>query len=70
MHNDGAPRCEVETFASRTGHVTDWHFDFMENFTLQLRGKKRWRLLRSTVSHPLRGCTPQWGAADARVEWG
>ena len=67
VHNDGAPRCEVETFASRTGHVTDWHFDFMENFTLQLRGKKRWRLLRSTVSHPLRGCTPQWGAADARV---
>ena len=67
MHNDGAPRCEVETFASRKGHVTDWHFDFMENFTLQLRGKKRWRLARSAVSHPLRGCTPQWGAADARV---
>jgi hypothetical protein len=23
-----------------TGHVTDWHFDFMENFTLQLQGTK------------------------------
>lgn len=25
-----SPRGEVETFVSRAGHVTDWHFDFME----------------------------------------
>lgn len=24
---------------SRGGHVTDWHFDFMENFTFQLQGR-------------------------------
>ena len=59
LYADGAPRSEVETFASRRGHVTDWHFDFMENFTLQLRGAKRWRLKRGAVAHPLRGCTPQ-----------
>ncbi len=35
----GDVRSEVEVFASRKGHVTDWHFDFMENFTFQLRGR-------------------------------
>ena len=29
IYPDGAPRSEVETFVSRAGHVTDWHFDFM-----------------------------------------
>jgi len=67
LYPDGAPRSEVETFASRTGHVTDWHFDFMENFTLQLSGVKRWRLRRSGVAHPVRGCTPMWRQADATV---
>jgi len=42
LYPDGAPRSEVESFASRAGHVTEWHFDFMENFTLQLKGTKRW----------------------------
>ena len=60
LYADGAPRSEVETFASRAGHVTHWHFDYMENFTLQLRGTKRWRLKRSAVGVPVRGCTPQW----------
>ena len=67
LYADGAPRSEVETFASRAGHVTHWHFDYMENFTLQLRGTKRWRLKRSSVGVPVRGCTPQWGAASAAV---
>ena len=67
LYADGAPRSEVETFASRAGHVTHWHFDYMENFTLQLRGTKRWRLKRSAVGVPVRGCTPQWGAASAAV---
>jgi hypothetical protein len=40
--------------------VTDWHFDFQENWTLQLKGKKRWRLRASGVTHPLRGCTPHY----------
>lgn len=61
LYADGAPRSEVETFVSRAGHVTEWHFDFMENFTLQLSGEKRWRLKPSAVRVPVRGCTPQWG---------
>ena len=67
LYPDGAPRSEVETFVSRKGHVTDWHFDFMENFTLQLKGTKRWRLKPSSVEVPLRGCTPQWGRSSADV---
>ena len=36
-------RGEVEMFCARKGHVTAWHSDFQENFTVQLRGRKRWR---------------------------
>ena len=32
----------------------------MGNFTLQLRGQKRWRLKRGKSAHPLRGCTPHY----------
>jgi hypothetical protein len=45
----GAPRGEVEVFASRAGHTTGWHTDFQQNFTLQLRGRKAWRLLPGQV---------------------
>ena len=65
--DDGAPRGEVETFASCAGHVTDWHFDFMENFTLQLSGRKTWRVKPSQVAVPVRGCTPQWGRSSLLV---
>ena len=67
LYADGAPRSEVETFITRAGHVTEWHFDFMENFTLQLSGVKRWRLKRSAVEVPMRGCTPQWGSGSHAV---
>ena len=36
-------------------HLTNWHTDFQENLTLQLRGKKKWRLKQGSVKHPLRG---------------
>ncbi|CAB9498307.1 expressed unknown protein [Seminavis robusta] len=58
-------RGEVEMFlTSRSGGVTDWHFDFQENFTLQLSGVKRWTLQRGTVPHPLRACTPHYKATS------
>lgn len=37
LYPDGAVKGEIEMFVSRQGHATDWHFDFMENFTFQLR---------------------------------
>jgi len=53
-------RGEVEMFFGTAGHVTDWHFDFQENFTVQLSGSKRWLLARSPIAHPLRGHTPHY----------
>jgi ribosomal protein L16 Arg81 hydroxylase len=38
---------EIETFWSRKGNLTDFHTDFQENFTLQIRGSKTWRFKRS-----------------------
>jgi hypothetical protein len=55
-------RGEVEVFMGTCQHTTDWHFDFQENFTLQLSGVKRWTLQQGTVRHPLRGCTPHYQA--------
>ncbi|OQR92316.1 hypothetical protein ACHHYP_03810 [Achlya hypogyna] len=55
---------EIEIFCGKAGHTTDWHFDFMENFTVQLQGTKTWRLKKSTVPHPLRGCTPHYKTQD------
>ena len=55
---------EIEVFATRAGHVTDWHTDFMENFTLQLKGKKRWRIARSGLDSPIRGYTPHYKSVD------
>ena len=58
-------RGEVEMFlTSKAGGITDWHFDFQENFTLQLSGVKRWTLQRGSVAHPLRACTPHYKAPE------
>ena len=66
QYPDMAPRSEVETFVSRQGRITDWHFDFMQNFTLQIAGTKRWLLYPGSIRNPVRGCTPQWNTADER----
>lgn len=41
-----------------------FHTDFQENFTIQLKGKKRWYIRPSTVKHPLRGCTPHYDSPE------
>lgn len=44
----------VEAFASRDGAGTAMHFDSEQNFNIQLRGRKTWRLLENrAVSDPL-----------------
>jgi hypothetical protein len=58
-------RGEVEVFMSTRSHTTDWHYDFQENFTLQLSGSKRWSLQKGVVQYPLRGCTPHYAAPEA-----
>ncbi|KAL0483700.1 hypothetical protein AKO1_013954 [Acrasis kona] len=62
--SDGAQKAEIETFVSRKGHVTPFHFDFMENFTIQLTGKKKWTFLPLESTHPLRGATPHYKKQD------
>ncbi|CDW85608.1 lysine-specific demethylase no66-like [Stylonychia lemnae] len=51
---------EIETFWSRKGNLTDYHIDFQENFTLQIRGSKIWRFRRSGLEQPLLGYTPHY----------
>lgn len=51
---------EIELFCSKKGHVTEWHFDFMENFTIQLQGTKRWYFQKNDIPHVVRGCTPHY----------
>jgi hypothetical protein len=63
----GVVEGEVELFMGRKGHRTPWHFDFQENWTLQLRGRKRWRLLPG-VANPVRGCTPHYTQADGVLD--
>merc|ERR1740129_2053991 len=57
---DGKPRGEIETFVSPSGHVTGWHTDFQHNFTLQLRGSKKWRFKKGPVEHNIRALTPHY----------
>ncbi|HVE85320.1 MAG TPA: cupin domain-containing protein, partial [Myxococcales bacterium] len=41
-------------FAARPGGGTRWHFDKLENFTIQLQGTKRWRVAPNAhVASPL-----------------
>ena len=65
-NDDPDRRAEVETFASRAGHITDWHWDYMHNFTIQLSGQKRWSFRRPEYNHPIRGCTPHYTDTSTR----
>lgn len=57
-------RGEVETFVSTANHVTNWHYDFQNNFTIQLSGTKRWTLQQGTIMDPLLGCTPHYASPE------
>jgi len=57
-------RGEVEIFIGTQGHITGWHTDFQENFTIQCSGIKRWTFKHGTVKYPLRGITPHYHSPD------
>ncbi|KNC86841.1 hypothetical protein SARC_01034 [Sphaeroforma arctica JP610] len=40
---------DIEIFAVDRAHDTPWHFDAQENFTIQLRGTKRWSVCKSDL---------------------
>jgi ribosomal protein L16 Arg81 hydroxylase len=62
--NDRFRRGEIEMFFSRKGHITKFHSDFQENFTIQLKGKKKWIFHKSSMVSPLRGCTLHFNDAQ------
>jgi hypothetical protein len=46
-------------FLTQRGGHTPWHFDNLQNFTIQLRGKKRWRLAQNrALTRPLHNWVP------------
>jgi hypothetical protein len=57
-------RGEVEVFIGTSSHSTPWHYDFQENFTLQLTGRKTWRLQQGTTPYPRRACTPHYASPE------
>ncbi len=44
---------DIEVFAVRGQHTTPWHWDAQHNFTVQLRGRKKWRVGPSGVGEPM-----------------
>jgi hypothetical protein len=58
---------EVELFLSHPGHKTPFHFDFQENISLQLQGRKKWRLIKG-VNNPVRGCAPHYKQAEGVLD--
>ena len=57
----GATQGEIEIFIARQKHYTDWHIDFQENFTIQLKGSKKWRLkVEPGMKCPVVGYSPHY----------
>jgi ribosomal protein L16 Arg81 hydroxylase len=57
----GDTQGEIEIFAGKKGHYTDWHTDFQENFTVQISGTKKWRLKYDPgMASPLVGFSPHY----------
>ncbi|GMH74427.1 hypothetical protein TrST_g2256 [Triparma strigata] len=50
---------ELEAFHGHTPHVTNWHYDFQHNFTIQLSGSKKWDFKKGERNVRL-GCTPHF----------
>ena len=49
---------DIEVFAVNGKHYTPWHFDGQENFTIQLKGTKKWKISKQQVNHPVTNLHP------------
>eukprot|EP01090_Pellita_catalonica_P020705 TRINITY_DN7517_c0_g1_i1.p1 TRINITY_DN7517_c0_g1~~TRINITY_DN7517_c0_g1_i1.p1 ORF type:complete len:568 (+),score=81.74 TRINITY_DN7517_c0_g1_i1:71-1705(+) len=65
--NIGGIGGDIEIFACAGTHTTDWHFDGQENFTVQLRGTKRWYVRKSGLVSPTTNCNPSTDRLGAFV---
>ena len=50
--------CEI--LASKEGLFTNYIIDFHENFSINLRGKNKWKLYKSGITSPLTSFTPHY----------
>jgi hypothetical protein len=50
---------DLEVFAVDNRHSTPWHFDAQDNFSVQLRGTKRWTVASSGLADPLSNLHPR-----------
>ena len=58
--SDFTSMSEWEIFISKKGGYTDYHIDFQENFSIQLKGSKKWKVWKSGITSPLVGFTPHY----------
>mmetsp|Transcript_5446 Transcript_5446/g.10025 ORF Transcript_5446/g.10025 Transcript_5446/m.10025 type:complete len:157 (-) Transcript_5446:48-518(-) len=49
---------DVEVFVVRGSHKTPWHFDGQHNFTIQLKGHKKWTVAKSYIENPITNMHP------------
>lgn len=57
----GDSMTEIEIFIAKKGNYTDWHMDFQENITFQLKGTKKWRLKTEPgMKSPVTGFSPHF----------
>ena len=56
---------EIEIFVAKKGNYTDFHMDFQENFTYQLKGSKKWRLRTERgMQSPVMGFSPHYAQSS------
>jgi Cupin-like domain len=56
---------DIEVFAVSGKHVTPWHFDNQDNFTLQIKGTKRWSIKPGGLEEPLTNLHPKSSNASS-----
>lgn len=66
LEKDGGFGGDLEIFAVNGAHDTPWHFDGQENFTIQLKGTKRWSMLPSGITDPLTNYHPRTSNIEGR----
>lgn len=59
---------DIEVFAVSGKHVTPWHWDAQENFTVQLTGTKRWSVRAADIPHVLTNLHPSSSNQNGKRE--
>lgn len=64
-NGDFSSMSSCEILASKKGLFTNFLIDYHENFSINLRGKNKWKLYKSGITSPLTSFTPHYiGVGD------